>query len=152
MWFISRICICYPKDIWCIIVENPEFIFGKSIGIPRVIHPAEFVDCFPKDTHGFSTAKRVLPPGGSVFVDDISRLFIYYVGRKRDQQLDRSEAKRQSEAKKKRIGNKLPRPSLDDVPRKTIVFFTFYLTYFCMFTLGYMLLWDIMGHYWIFWK
>ena len=35
---------------------------------------------------------NALPPGGSVFVDDISRLFIYYVGRKRDQQLDRSKA------------------------------------------------------------
>eukprot|EP00435_Cladocopium_sp_Y103_P014191 s2521_g3.t1 len=29
--------------------------------------------------------------GGSVFVDDISRLFIYYVGRKRDQQLFRED-------------------------------------------------------------
>ena len=126
---------------------SQEFIHPAETNIGVVIQ--NLWDCFPKGAHGFSTAKRALPPGGSVFVDDISRLFIYYVGRKRDQQLDRSKAKR---SKKENESVNYPRPSLDDVPRKTIVFFMFFLTYFCMFTLGYMLLWDIMGHYWIFWK
>mmetsp|Transcript_19549 Transcript_19549/g.32816 ORF Transcript_19549/g.32816 Transcript_19549/m.32816 type:complete len:431 (-) Transcript_19549:104-1396(-) len=35
--------------------------------------------------------RDAMEKGGSVFVDDISRLFIYYVGRKRDQQLFRED-------------------------------------------------------------